>query len=302
MTMNISETQMTCPICGTHDGWLMPFRDAGTGAIHCHSDGYHWRICRQCGSAYPSFTPDLEELQRYWDANRVEDLPGDEATVWADRLQVSVYWADQTWSFVSPYLDSKTGRFLDVACGLGATVKKFQDQGWRSMGIDADPNTQRIHRQLGVETVIGQFEGVGTAGKFDLVSIAHAIYFMTDPRLFLRRIRETLNDGGLFLVLLSNLTSALSDGFPCQVHTWYPTAASLSNALAMEGFEVIATRKHKGSVFVLARVSGQTGQTTHSGWASALALRTHSWRHRLYGRAILSLGRRTKRLLRIGGK
>lgn len=280
----------------------MPYRDAGTGAILCRPDGYHWRICLRCGSAYPAFTPGLEELQRYWDANRVEDLPGDETTVWTGRLQGSVYWADRTWTFVSPYLASKTGRFLDIACGLGATVKKFQDQGWVATGIDADPNTKRIHQQLGVETVIGQFEGVGAAGEFDLISIAHAIYFISDPSRFIRRIRESLNDGGLFLVLMSNLTSALSDGYPSRVHTWYPTADSLSRALAMEGFEVMATRKHKGSVFVLARVSRQTVQASGAGWASALALRTHAWRHQLYGRAILGLGRRAKRLLRIGGK
>lgn len=280
----------------------MPFRDAGTGAVLCRPDGYHWRVCLRCGSAYPSFTPSLEELQSYWDANRVKDLPGDEVAVWADRLQASAYWADQTWTFVLPYLGSTPGRFLDIACGLGVTVKKFQDQGWRATGIDADPNTQRIHRQLGVETVIGQFEGVGTAGKFHLISIAHAIYFMSNPSQFIRRIRESLNEGGLFLVLMSNLTSALSNGFPSQVHSWYPTATSLATALAMEGFEVIATRKHKGSIFLLARISRKNVLTTGSGWASAVALRTHAWRHRMYGRAILWLGRRAKRRLRIGGK
>lgn len=40
------------------------------------------------------------------------------------------------------------------------------------MRIDGDPNTQRIHRQLGVETVAHQFGGVGATGKCDLMSTA----------------------------------------------------------------------------------------------------------------------------------
>jgi SAM-dependent methyltransferase len=279
----------------------MPFRDEGTKAILCRADGYHWRVCVECGSAYPSSTTSLVALQRYWDANRIEDLQGEEISVWEQRLQASHHWAEQTWQFLSPHLGRERGRFLDIACGLGATVSKFQDQGWQATGIDADPNTRRIHHQLGIETVIGQFEGVETLGRFDLISIAHAIYFISDPKQFLRRVRESLEDRGLFLVLISNLTSALGDAYPSQVTTWYPTAESLSNALVLEGFEVVVMRKHKGSIFVLARSSEMAVVTKGSAWVSALALRTQAWRHRLYGRQILWLGRLAKRLLRIGG-
>ena len=73
--------------------------------------------------------------------------------------------------------------------------------GWDAEGVDADPSTARFHRELGIRVRIGQFEQIEATSGYDLIHIAHAIYFITDPMDFIRGVRARLGPGGLFSAL-----------------------------------------------------------------------------------------------------
>lgn len=274
-----------CPICDGERSWPVPFRDQALGQLLTRTQGYHWRLCAKCGNAFPSQAFSLLELQEYWDRNRVETDDAAEVSdaVWQGRWQASQIWAQRTFDFVAPYLSKEMTRFLDIACGLGAMVALFRDKGWHAEGVDADPNTRQYHEKAGVSVMIGQVENLESAASFDLVSIAHAIYFVTQPRQFVQRVRAMLRPGGLFVVTLSDLLSSLSDGSPGYVHTWYPTTDSLIYLLEQEGFALVATRSLKGSTMVLAR-QGQIGSPVGHPYRAYLAHITQAWRYGLIGR------------------
>lgn len=297
-----SESAVTCPVCGDRASWPIPFVDEKSGATLKRSSGYRWCLCRQCGTAYPFPAPSLPELQAYWDRNRVE---GDSAPVteevWQGRLQASRVWAQRTYDFVLPHVRSNMRRFLDVACGLGATVALFGEKGWAAEGVDADPNAREFHQRLGIRATIGQIENVDTANRYDLVGIAHAIYFITDPRGFVCRVRDMLDQDGLFVVVLSDLLSTLCAGSPQYAHTWYPTADSLTYLLEQEGFEVVANQTTHGSILVLARkLSGAGARPQGHPHRAYLSFSSHGWRYRLLGQPTIWLGRRVKRVLGAG--
>lgn len=297
-----SESAVTCPVCGDHASWPISFVDEKSGATLKRSSGYRWCLCRHCGTAYPFPAPSLPELQAYWDRNRVESdsTPVTEA-VWQGRLQASRVWAQRTYDFVVPHVRSNTRRFLDVACGLGATVALFGEKGWAAEGVDADPNAREFHQRLGIHATIGQIENVDTANRYDLVGIAHAIYFITDPRGFVCRVREMLEQDGLFVVVLSDLLSTLCAGSPQYAHTWYPTADSLTYLLQQEGFEIVASKTTHGSILVLARKLSNVGSPPQGHPHRAyLSFSSHGWRYRLLGQPTIWLGRRVKRLLGAG--
>lgn len=295
-TIASSEGTAICPVCGDHVSWPIPFLDEKSGARLKRTSGYRWCLCRKCGTAYPFPPPRLEDLQAYWDRNRVEsDCAPVTEEVWQRRLQNSRVWAERTYDFVAPYVRGNTRRFLDVACGLGATVALFGEKGWEAEGVDADPNAREFHQRLGIRATIGQIENVDTANRYDLVGIAHAIYFITDPRGFVRRVREMLDCDGLFVVILSDLLSTLCAGSPQYAHTWYPTADSLAYLLEQEGFELVAKGTTHGSILLLARKLASSGgrPQAHSRHAYLLFL-SHGWRYRLIGRPIIWIGRRVK--------
>ncbi len=261
--------------------------------------GYHWRLCQDCGNGFPSTEPTLPELQAYWNRNRVDsaDAPVTE-DVWRYRLAISRAWAQRSYDFVVPFARAASRRFLDVACGLGETVALFERHGWQAEGVDADPNVKVFHERLGIRTTIGQMESLGLSSRFDLISIAHAIYFITGPRLFVQRVHVMLEESGIFLVVLSDLLSSMNAGYPGYAHTWYPTPYSLARLLEQEGFEVLGFRRVKGSTMVAAqkgasarrRISPYRAHQTH--WLHL----SHGWRYRLIGKPLLGVASLLKRL------
>lgn len=301
MTHSVSsESAATCPVCDDHACWPISFVDEKSGETLKRSSGYRWCLCRKCGSGYPFPAPSLPELQAYWDRNRID---GDAAPVtedvWQGRLQASRIWAERTYDFVLPHVRSNTRRFMDVACGLGATVALFSERGWEAEGVDADPNARAFHERLGISTTIGQIENVDTAKRYDLIGIAHAIYFITDPRGFVCRVRDMLDQDGLFVIVLSDLLSTLSAGSPQYAHTWYPTAYSMTYLLEQEGFEVVAKKTNSGSILILARkLSGVCASPQGFPVLAYLMFFSHKWRNHLFGRPIIWLARLLKRTLK----
>ncbi|HUH59517.1 MAG TPA: class I SAM-dependent methyltransferase [Candidimonas sp.] len=297
MNSTRNEKVVVCPLCEGHLHWEMPFFDQVSQSVVCRGHDYHWRACLSCGNGYPSSTPPLEELQQYWNKNRVEGVTAAEASaVAAQRLGYADSWAQKTWAFVTPHCKKRTGRFLDIACGLGSTVRRFQDGGWDAYGIDADPNTKAVHEKQGIKSTIGQFENIGTDKKFDLISIAHAIYFVTDPRTFVRTVRSSLAEGGLFLVVISDLTSTLSDGLPTQMHTWYPAAKALESVFSAEGLRIVRRHKVKGSVLMLFKKVDKATHQQRGAYFSAFALRSHRLRYLIVGKPLVTTVRTAKRI------
>jgi SAM-dependent methyltransferase len=288
-----------CPICSSRGGWLIPFLDIDSGGIrYTGKFNYQWRVCRRCSTGYPNASFELKELQAYWNKNRVESVDQEDfETVYQSRLADATYWADTTYQFYASNTGSRVkGAFLDIACGLGATVKKFQDMGWRAEGLDADINTKHSHERLGIPTRIGQFEFANIDHQYDLISIAHAIYFITDPKKFFRAVHGSLLEHGEFCVVISNFTSMLSSSLPSQIHTWYPTAEAIMFAAGLEGMELVNIKKTPGSTFMLFKKSDKIYSSKRS-IISAIMLATQRRRHLLVGRYVLRAGQMVKSII-----
>jgi SAM-dependent methyltransferase len=188
------------------------------------------------------------------------------------------------------------GRFLDIGCGLGGTLACFQAHGWEAQGIDPDPNTKPFHERQGLQTSIGRFDERFQEKSFDLIGIAHAIYFIEDPRTFVQQVRRSLSTQGYFVIVSTHLLSSMGAGRPGLAHTWYPTCNSLIFLLEQEGFEIIAQKSLKGSDLLLARISAPRaarGQPRRAWWAH----KTQQLRYQTLGRLLL-LGLNVVRSLR----
>lgn len=280
----MSKMKEICPLCGGSLSWRVPFVKPEISVAN-----YHWRCCARCGNGFPTQVFSLEEMQSYWNRNRVVESTADQESIWRGRYREAEIWAARTWEAAQPFMPEKPGRFLDIACGLGATAKFFQDRGWYAEGQDADPNTRAAHEHFGIKSTIGQIENIRYDEPFDFISIAHAIYFISNPVGFIRRVRGMLRPGGVFIVLLSDLLSAHSGGGPSYVHTWFPTGESLAIILEREGFVVRRKLRMKGSVFVIATLDAQAGSADSvlSSWeVCRIYMRhwTHGIRHILWGR------------------
>lgn len=292
-----------CPICGHGLSWPVPFRrvakvdawrkEAGETSL------YEWRLCRRCGNAYPSIQPSLAILRRIWEESRVTE-PSDARTsqaVWKSRHNAARISAKRSFALFAARASHSPGRFLDIACGLGETVRYFGDHGWDAEGIDADPGMAPVHRQLGICARIGQFETMEIAGDYDIIHIAHAIYFVTEPMRFLGAVRKRLASGGLLGIVLADFMSDADPGLPSYVHSFFPTAASMRYALALAGFETVLTRSWAGSIYIAARPAEAPLPSVHPA-RIRLGYLTKPVRYAVLGRPYLALRRAAKFVLR----
>jgi 2-polyprenyl-3-methyl-5-hydroxy-6-metoxy-1,4-benzoquinol methylase len=291
---------MNCPICGGANYWTIPFavdakienlrRDEG------YETTYEWRLCRNCANSYPSDAPNLRVLQRVWLEHK--STPGlsvvEQAQSWAHRRTKVRKIATRSYRLFSPLAKVTGKRFLDIACGFGETVRTFADHGWDAEGIDADSSIAEVHREMGIHVRYGQIEEMDVGVGYDLIHIAHAIYFITDPMRFLREARKRLVESGVLCIVLSDFFAHHSLNLPSYAHTFFPTASSMRYALALAGLETILCKRRSGSIYIAAQPASAIRAPSVSPRRTRLLFRTKSWRYALVGRPFLTLGRAAK--------
>ena len=294
---------MNCPICGEDRSWPLAHRHDPEIETRRRQVGdvenYFWSMCRRCANAYPSVAPRSDVLDFVWRSNRnigKLDVSVNAETVWANRIRMSQLWASRSYSMLAPLHSGSPGRFLDIACGLGQTVKLFRDNGWEASGIDVDASTKPFHEQLRIDTRIGRIEDIGIDGQFDIIHIAHAIYFVTDPMGFLRQVRAHLTPGGIFAVLISDFLASTDPAYPAYFHTFYPTGSSMRYALALAGFNSLPARTRKGSIFIAAR-PGRGALPVVRSRLIRVAYATKAFRYQLFGRLYLAARRIAKQII-----
>jgi SAM-dependent methyltransferase len=294
---------MACPFCGCNQFWPLAWTAdpavEGWRAAHHDTRDYAWQLCQRCGNGYPNFQPDLALLAFFWNRDRQDSSAGgkSDGARWDDRQRAARKLAKRSFDSFAALSADRPGRFLDIACGLGETVKYFADRGWDAVGIDADPTLRRFHERLGIQTQIAQIENAALEGTFDLIQIAHAIYFITNPRQILETLRSRLNRGGLLCVVLADFMASDDRSRPGYAHSFYPTASSMRYLLALAGFETIQSRTISGSVYIAARANSNVTPPLISPRWTWVGYRTKNLRYAVLGGPHLILRRVAKTVL-----
>ena len=298
-----NDEKLTCPICGSQSKWPLQYNRAlnieRVLSPQHPRDAYFWSLCRQCGNGYPSFMPDLNALAELWESNRTisEKDEAKEEEIWRYRREISRRGAQRSFRLFMPLMGVKQGSFLDVGCGLGETVMLFSEQGWDAYGIDADPNMLPIHQAIGIQSEIGQVESITLDKKFDLIQIAHAVYFVSNVMTFIESLRSRLNDNGLLCIVLANFMSSDDNGLPGYAHSFFPTAGSMRYLLAVAGYEAIFCQKSSGSIFIAARPGRVALPAVHPR-VIRVGYQTKSLRYAIIGKPLTLLKTVAKDILR----
>lgn len=113
------------------------------------------------------------------------------------------------------------GRVADVGCGYGTSTILMADAFPRStvVGIDPHPESVQAARKAAAEAGVAErakFEiadatGYGKDGAYDLVCFFDALHDMGDPVGAARYARDTLNPGGVVLLVEPNAADRAED-------------------------------------------------------------------------------------------
>jgi 2-polyprenyl-3-methyl-5-hydroxy-6-metoxy-1,4-benzoquinol methylase len=99
-------------------------------------------------------------------------------------------------------------RLLDIGCGDGKSLMRFQELGWEAEGIDIDHIAVKTARAKGLDVRVGQIsEQKYPEGYFDVVVMNHVIEHVLEPVTLLQECHRVLKSGGYLVAYSPNVRS-----------------------------------------------------------------------------------------------
>ncbi len=182
-----SAPDLSCVVCGSREARVV-FVEHGIDILRCVG----------CGHVYSSYRVP-QDYDGYFGA---EEITGDQP--WWDEAHDGMYR-----DFAARFLYERSGRLLDVGCGLGFFVRFVSRlTGWSAAGCEMSPNASRYAREtLGLDAVhTGRVEEAGYApGSFDVITLWDVIEHIPDPAPFLETLAGLLADNGLLFLHTPNV-------------------------------------------------------------------------------------------------
>jgi len=153
--------------------------------------------------------------------------------------------------FLSDAKRPKSGRLLDLGCGVGNFLAAARDAGFEVTGVEVNRNAAQFAREhYRLDRVFAmqpeEFRDACVDGKFDVVTFFEVLEHQEDPRGFLRYAMECMKDEGYVALSVPNRNRwkkgvETLDYPPNHLTRWSPTA--LRSFLERAGFEVLSLRE-----------------------------------------------------------
>lgn len=201
--------------------------------------------CRQCAYIFLPRTPDLPAriaalyAGDYFTGDEFGDYAGQRPT-FARNFRA---YLD-----VMRHAGASRGRLLEVGCAYGFFLEQAQGS-FDSLGIDVNEPAIAAAQALGVNARFADFLAQTPAGPFDVVCIWDTIEHLLDPRAYLERAHDVLNDDGWLFLTTGDIGSAVARlrGAKWRMihppsHLNYFSRATMTTLLEQTGFQVTDIR------------------------------------------------------------
>lgn len=191
MTMLI---EVKCNLCGEDD-----FKVLGNVVISPLGGESKLVKCKRCGLVYVNPRHNEEEEKRFYVSEYFESDP---IEVWeVERNRIFKH----NLKTLERY--KKTGRLLDLGCGMGQFLKMAKDNGWDVIGIDISPSAiEYARRTFNIEIIESSLKDANFEEDFfDVVSSWNTIDQLCDPLGELKETYRILKSGGIVSIRVSNV-------------------------------------------------------------------------------------------------
>lgn len=161
--------------------------------------------CLNCGLVYLNPRPHPEQMMRVYDSHDYYFSDGKQTDLFYGypdytKLRKHLYFvADE---LMRPVGNIMPGKLLDVGCGMGFMLKRFQELGWESYGVDISSYATAYARsELGLNVSTGSIDKLDFPDNyFDLATIVLTIEHMPDPRSALQKLHKLMKKKALLII------------------------------------------------------------------------------------------------------
>lgn len=176
-----------CPICGTaqavHERWL--------DSRHAAGGPFELGRCTGCSFVFTNLPDDvILRANAGFDDEDAASYESNQSTV--DRI-----WFDHICERLARTTRQPRPRVLDVGCGNGLLLQRFERRGWEVAGVDFSSWAERAARQTGFRLYRGTIETAPLpAGYFDVVTSTSTLEHIPKLVPHLQAVLRVLKPGG----------------------------------------------------------------------------------------------------------
>lgn len=193
----------------------------------------HLVQCKSCNFVFSEFIPSEQELIEYYEGYGRND--------YLSPITIKRY--HELLDKFEPY--KKTGRILDVGCGIGYFLEEAKKRGWEVYGTEYTQEAIDICEQKGINMQSGALNPSNyELESFDIITSFEVIEHINNPREELGYFNQLLRKGGLVYVTTPNFNSLLRYRLKSKYnvitypeHLSYYTKNTLKNAFNLSGFQ-----------------------------------------------------------------
>lgn len=163
--------------------------------------------CQSCGLLYTDPRPSGEKIGNYYKSeeyyshqeNKKGFIPKIYETVKGFNLKKKYKIASN---------DLKTGKMLDIGCGVGDFLKTMENNGWEATGIEPSSQAKEIARKKIKANLldINEINGLEDV-SFDLITMWHVLEHVENLKEEVQQLERLLKVGGRLVLALPNFKS-----------------------------------------------------------------------------------------------
>ena len=237
--------QFKCILCGEYEYVTVKEVLRGGG------NAMHAVRCKKCGLEQLFPLPSVEEDEEYYDENAHDKGITPEFSI-DEIYEKFKYQNESRIRYLEDFGAKKSWKILDMASGYGFFMQMMKSRGYEVEGVEiskdrlavcydkmADAKIYTIN--LLVEEVPKEL-----CESYDLVTMFHLLEHITNPVLFLKRLKEFIKTDGYLVLelpnvdnLMMNASPQFNDFFYFRDHVAYYTPKLLKRVLEEAGYEII---------------------------------------------------------------
>lgn len=271
--INDLERVDVCPYCGSM-GRNIAFQDVQDWSFYCAPGKWTYWDCEDCGTLYLDPRPTKASIGRAYSLYYTHGASslGKKFSIGKTLIRHLCYFAwygielrprlalpyfmfpmlsvfrrhiDPPSFFIKELNKLPKGKVVDVGCGDGMFLDVAKQLGWKTLGIELDPEAAKVVRASGHEVINDTYEACSAFdNQIDCIICSHVLEHVHDPKALLFVLSRALKMGGTALISLPNAGSIVRRavqenwrGLEAPRHLAIPRVEGLLEVARAAGFE-----------------------------------------------------------------
>jgi 2-polyprenyl-3-methyl-5-hydroxy-6-metoxy-1,4-benzoquinol methylase len=158
----------------------------------------HLCKCKSCGFVFAQAIPTMEELEKHYEGYSRNDYLS----------PVTIKRYNELLDYFEQF--RKTGKLIDVGCGIGYFLEEAKKRGWEVYGTEYTDEAIQICESKGITMKKGKLNPADFKSEsFDIITSFEVIEHINNPQEEIQNFNQILRKGGLVYMTTPNWNALL---------------------------------------------------------------------------------------------